>query len=105
MAIKVLTTRRFRKNTLEEAHRVLRDLRAATTVRRGFISGQTLISSNDPYKLLVISTWTKRKRFDEWRASEKRKEFSEKLTALLETPEHDEIYYVGEREPEWIDMA
>lgn len=105
MAIKVLTTRKFKRNILEEAYRLLMQLRAAATVRPGFISGQTLISADDPYKLLVISTWTNRKRFEEWRATEERKEFSRKLAVVLETSEHDEIFYVGEKEPEWTDMT
>jgi len=105
MAIKVLTTRKFKRNSLEEAYRLLMQLRAAATVRPGYISGQTLIAVDDPYKLLVVSTWTNRKRFDEWRATAKRREFSKRLAAVLETSEHYEIFYVGEQEPEWTEVT
>lgn len=105
MAIKVLTVRKFKKNSLEKAYKLLVQLRAAATVRPGYISGQTLIAAEDPYKLLVISTWTNRTRFEEWRTTAKREEFSKKLAAVLETPEHYEIFYVGEKEPEWTEIA
>jgi heme-degrading monooxygenase HmoA len=105
MAIKVLITRKFKKNTIREAYKLLMQLRAMVTVLPGYLSGQTLISADDPEKLLVISTWTSQKRWRDWEASEKRKEFTKKLADILEKPEHSEIYFVGEKEPEWVDMA
>jgi heme oxygenase (mycobilin-producing) len=105
MAIKVLITRKFKKDTIREAYRLLMQLRAMVTVLPGYLSGQTLISADDPNKLLVISTWTSRKRWDDWLATEKRKEFSKKIAQLLESPEESEVYLVGEKEPEWVDMA
>jgi heme oxygenase (mycobilin-producing) len=105
MAIKVLITRKFKKDTIREAYRLLMQLRAMVTVLPGYLSGQTLISADDPNKLLVISTWTSRKRWDDWLATEKRKEFSKKIAELLESPEESEVFLVGEKEPEWVDMA
>ncbi|HMK35972.1 MAG TPA: antibiotic biosynthesis monooxygenase [Desulfomonilaceae bacterium] len=105
MAVKVLITRKFKKNTIKEAYKALMELRAMVTVLPGYLSGQTLISAEDPHKLLVISTWVSKKRWEDWQATETRKKFQKKLADLLETPEQSEIYYVGEKEPEWVDMA
>lgn len=58
MGIKVLTARKFREGTTEEACQLLAQLRAAGTVRPGYISGHTLTSLKDPRTLLVISSWT-----------------------------------------------
>lgn len=105
MAIKVLITRKFKKNTIREAYGLLMQLRAMVTVLPGYLSGETLISAEEPEKLLVISTWTSKKRWEDWESSEKRKEFTKELAHILESPEHSQIYFVGEKEPEWVDMA
>lgn len=105
MAIKVLTVRNFKKGTIEEAYQLLKQLRAAGTFRPGFVSGQTLVSAEDPHRLLVISTWTDAKGWEAWRASQKRKEISAKIAELLETPEHVEIFQVERKETEGVDMA
>lgn len=105
VAIKVLTARKFKQGTVQEAHQLLRELRAVGTLRQGFVSGQTLISVEDPHRLLVVSTWTDIKGWEAWRASERRSEISKKIAELLETPEHVEVYYAGRKESEGADMA
>jgi len=105
MAIKVLITRKFKEGTAKEAYNLLMQLRAASTIVPGFISGQTLVSAKDTHTLLVISTWTGKKRWEEWRAADKRKEISKKIAELLEGPEHYEIFYVGEEAAEWVQTS
>jgi heme oxygenase (mycobilin-producing) len=105
MAIKVLTVRKFKKGTVEEAHNLLKQLRSVGTLRPGFVSGQTLVSAEDPHRLLVISTWTDVRGWEAWRASQKRKEISEKIAELLEKPEYVEIFHVERKETEGVDMA
>ena len=100
MAIKVLTTRKFRKGTIEEAYQLLALLRAAGTVRSGYISGLTLTSAEDPHILLVISSWTNRESWEAWLSSEKRKEISTKIAGLLETTEHVAVFHVERNEYE-----
>ncbi|HMK36483.1 MAG TPA: antibiotic biosynthesis monooxygenase [Desulfomonilaceae bacterium] len=104
MAIKVLTTRKFKRGTIEEAQKLLALLRAAGTVRPGFISGHTLISAEDPHTLLVISSWSDTKSWEAWQASEKRKEITAKIAGLLETTEHVAIFSIERKEFE-ADMA
>jgi len=105
VAIKVLTSRKFKKGTTEKAHQLLRELRSVGTLRQGFVSGQTLVSAEDPDRTLVISTWTDAKGWEAWRASEKRNEISKKISELLEEPEHVEVFYVERKEVEGADMA
>jgi quinol monooxygenase YgiN len=105
MAIKVLVRRKFKKGDVEAAYKLLMQLRAAATLMPGFISGETIISAEEPNTLLVISTWTGKRRWEDWRATETRKEFAKKIAELLETSEQSEFFYAGERIPEWVDMA
>jgi heme-degrading monooxygenase HmoA len=105
MAVKVFIARRFKEGKFNEAYKLLMELRSMATLRTGYQSGVTLISSEDHNKLLVISTWTSEKRWQDWRENKKRKDFTKKLEAFLESPEEVEIYLAGEKHPEWVDMA
>jgi quinol monooxygenase YgiN len=105
MAIKVLITRRFKPDQLSKASRLLMELRSLATLQKGYMSGQTLVSAKKPNKLTVVSTWISQKRWEEWQQSSERKEFSKKIEPLLETPEETEVFLIGEKGPEWVDMA
>jgi len=105
MAIKVLITRRLKEGSFHEAFKLLMELRSLATVRKGYVSGQTLISRDDHNKLLVVSTWSSEKLWEDWRQNKKRINFSKKLEPLLDGPELVEVYLVGEKTPEWVDMA
>jgi heme-degrading monooxygenase HmoA len=104
MAIKVLTFRKFRKDKIGEGDKLLRELRAAGTLCAGFVTGQTLISVNDPQILLVTSTWTGIDAWKAWQSSRKRTEIAAQIRELLEIPEHVEIFFVGKKESE-ADLA
>ena len=105
MAVKVLITRRFKPDAMKKSYHLLMELRSLATLQRGYISGQTLLSVADPSKVTVVSTWTSGKRWDEWYGSLKRKEFCTRVEPLLEAPEEVEVFMVGEKTPEWVDMA
>ena len=96
MAVKVLITRQFKKDKIDQAFQLLMELRSLVTLQPGYIFGQTLVSADDPHKVLVIGTWTARKRWEEWTNNAKRKEFSKKMEVFLEKPEQTEIYLSGE---------
>jgi quinol monooxygenase YgiN len=105
MAIKVLITRTFKPDNLKQASRFLMELRSLATLQKGYMSGETLVSANNPNKLTVVSTWISQKRWEEWQASSERKGFSKKIEPLLESAEETEVFLVGEKGPEWVDMA
>ena len=98
MAVKVLITRKFKQDRLHEAYQLLMELRSLATLKKGYISGQTLISADNPNKLVVVSTWSGRKSWDAWQADEKRKEHSRKMDELLEAPEEIEVFFAGVQE-------
>jgi len=105
MAIKVLITRRFKDDKIKEAFKLLMELRSLATLQTGYVSGQTLISADDPNKLVVISTWISRNRWEEWQANVKRHDAMKKMQSLLKSPENVEVFLAGEKIPEWVDMA
>jgi len=105
MAVKVIITRQFKPDTLRDAYKCLMDLRSLATLQTGYVSGETLVGADDPSKLVVISTWISRNRWEDWVAAPKRKRSASKMAQFLQGPETTEIFYVGEKIPEWVDMA
>jgi heme-degrading monooxygenase HmoA len=105
MAVKVLITRIFKQEHLPKAYEPLMELRSVVTLRRGYISGETLVSETDARKMLVISHWASRERWEEWLADPRRNEFIDRLGKLLESPEHIEVYRVGAPVPVWAEIT
>jgi heme-degrading monooxygenase HmoA len=105
MAVKVLITRNFKEDRLEKAYKPLMELRSVVTLRRGYISGETLVSAGDKKKVLVISHWMSLERWEEWQNDPRRQEFVERLESLLEGPEKVEIFLAGRDLPVWAEIA
>ena len=81
------------------------ELRAVVTRRRGYISGQTLVASGDKRKVLVVSQWSSRERWEEWWVDPRRQEFIRRLEELLESPEQVEIFFTGADLPVWAEIV
>ncbi|MFH0824199.1 MAG: antibiotic biosynthesis monooxygenase [Pseudomonadota bacterium] len=95
MAVKVLISRRFKGGKLEEAQKLLMEMRSVATLQPGYISGQTLIGVDNPDKVVVVSTWTGKKPWLEWLTCERRKELSGRLAEFLEDSETVETFWAG----------
>ncbi|MBW2582766.1 MAG: hypothetical protein JRE36_04125, partial [Deltaproteobacteria bacterium] len=54
MNAKILIKRRFKKGKQKEIIALLRELRSSALHQSGYISGETLTSSEDPQALMVI---------------------------------------------------
>lgn len=95
MAVKVLITRKFKPDKVDQAQKLLMEARSKATLQPGYISGQTLMCADDPHKLVVVSTWANRKGWDAWQSSDERAAMTKKMEELLEGPEEWEVYYAG----------
>ena len=100
MAVKVLISRQFKQDRINEAHDLLKKMRSVVTLRPGYISGQTLVAAKNPNKLVVVSTWSGQKTWEEWVNDEKRKEFSKRIGEMLISPEQVDVFFVGQESPE-----
>jgi len=103
MVTKVVITRKFRQDSQKQALKTIRELRSLATLQHGYISGETLISEDDPNKVVVVSTWISRKHWEEWRANPTRLEAGKILDELLEAPEQVECFLVAEKVSAWGD--
>ena len=67
MAVRVLMKRVVKGENRQLLQQLLRELRTLALTRPGYISGETLVSMNQPGTSLVISTWDSA---DAWQAYE-----------------------------------
>lgn len=95
MAINVLITRRFKPEYVHEALSHNAQLRALATVQEGYLHGKSLVSREDPQKVVVISAWASVEDWENWHVSEIRKDTYKKLRLALEQPETIEVFDVG----------
>ena len=95
MAINVLITRSFKKEFIHDAHFHNAEIRALATVQPGYISGTTMVSVDNPQKMLIVSSWEDMEKWKEWYESDMRKDYYKKLRSALESPEHVEAYILG----------
>lgn len=95
MLTKVLIKRRFRKGNEQEIIHLLNELRAKAMGMRGYVSGITMISAEDPQLMLVIGTWEKLEHWLLWKDSAERKQFEAMLEVYQDQPAEYEVYFVG----------
>src|SRR6266542_4115496 len=84
--IKILIHRKIKPGKEKELSEAVRALRFQAMVARGYISGETLRSVEDPSIQLVISTWKGVDGWDNWFNTPERKAFQQKIDAMLEEP-------------------
>ncbi len=89
MLVKVFIKRQIKKGKEMEAFTLLKKLRFKAMDQEGYISGETLISSDDPQKIQVISTWQGRENWNSWKENEDRK----KIDAQLEESQVEPTSY------------
>ena len=95
MAINVLITRRFKLDFVHEALAHNAQLRALATVQEGYLHGKSLVSREDPKKVIVISSWQSIEDWENWYNKDIRKDYYKKLRMALEEPETIEIFDIG----------
>ena len=89
---KVLIKRHAKKEMAMEVFKQLRRIRGKAINQEGYISGETLIDSEDPQKILVISTWGSLESWHSWRENEERRSMNAELDEYLEGPTEYETF-------------
>jgi len=79
--IKVIIERQAKE--AEHLLSLLREIRAAAMKQPGYISGETLVSTEDNSSFVVISTWQSLKDWKAWDKSEGRARLEKRIEQLL----------------------
>lgn len=92
MAVRVFIEREIDPENEIKLHNLLLKLRAKAIQARGYISGETLRSVDDPNRFLVISTWNSLEEWRNWENDPDRKAIQEQIDKLLRVPSRVSVY-------------
>jgi quinol monooxygenase YgiN len=89
MNAKILIKRKFKKGKQKEILALLRELRSGALHQPGYISGETLTSTENPRTMVVIGTWHDMESWYDW----KRNNTRQTLEQMLETYQEGSTEY------------
>ena len=84
MQAKILIKRKFKKGKKDEIISLLKELRSMAMQQPGYISGETLSSSEHPQTLMVIGTWQDLESWHHWKENNIRKTLEQMMTTYQE---------------------
>ena len=79
--IRVIIERRAKDR--EKLPGLLRELRASAVHKPGYVTGETLVNTEDSSDIVVISTWNSLEAWKAWESSMERAELNEFIEPLL----------------------
>ncbi len=95
MAIKVLIRRSVPREKARELIPLLKKMRSLAANQPGYISGETLKSSDTPDTFLVISNWQSPDDWEKWLISKQRQEVQDTIDTLLGGNTAYEMFHYG----------
>jgi heme-degrading monooxygenase HmoA len=95
MAVKVMIKRHIKEGKTKEVFALLNKHRAEAMNQKGYVTGETLMSYNNPHHLLVISTWQSIENWLAWKENKERRANEAKLEQFLESPTEYDEYILG----------
>lgn len=95
--VRVIIERHCQPGKQAEMESLSVELRTKAMRQRGYISGETLQSVDDPLLWLVISTWTDVDLWRMWETMPERRETLSKIEPLLAAPEKVSIFSFARR--------
>ncbi len=81
--MKMLIGRRMKESKEAELFELIKELRARAARHRGYLSGEILQGEGDKSLLLVISSWSSTKEWDDWAKQPERQEILAQMEPLL----------------------
>ncbi|MBM4444829.1 MAG: antibiotic biosynthesis monooxygenase [Chloroflexi bacterium] len=90
--VRVIIRRHCRPGREADLEKALLGLRANAMRQKGYISGETLRSADDPAVWLVVSTWTSAEQWKSWEGSSERQKMEAKIAGLLSEPQQVSIF-------------
>jgi len=95
MNAKILIKRQFKPGKQKEIISLLRELRSGALQQPGYISGETLTSSENPQVLLVIGTWQDMESWYSWKRNSTRQTLEQMLGTYQEGSTEYQEFKVG----------
>lgn len=101
MIVKVIIKRDVIQGKENEFFQRLKELRTLALNQEGYITGETLINTDAPSKVLVISKWESLETWNAWKANPQRRE----VESILSTLQYNETVYESYVFKKWYAAA
>lgn len=95
MIAKILIKRKFKPGNIPQIVTLLNEIRALAMTQQGYMSGETLMKSEAPDVMVVISTWRDLDSWRNWRNNRERNKFESMLEIYQEGPTEYDEYLLG----------
>jgi heme oxygenase (mycobilin-producing) len=95
MIVKVMIKREVTQGKEKEFFLQLKTLRFHAMDQKGYISGETLINTENTKMVVVIGTWETIEDWNRWKKNEKRIQLDSQINTLLDHPAVYESYVYG----------
>lgn len=95
MAVKIFIKRKFSTDGLKDAPAMLIQARKNAMSNRGYISTETLVSSEDPCEIVVVSMWQKQEDWEAYAGSPERQANEQKFASILAAETEYQVYNMG----------
>lgn len=95
MAVKIMIEREFKEIPGTEDIRVIDELRAKAMEQEGYVNGETLITTEDNRKMVVLSAWSGVDNWNAWAGSRDRRMLEDKLAPRLKKPSNVRPLFSG----------
>ena len=95
MAIKVFIKRRFKEGHFDQIEKMIKQVRYGAMDQKGYISSETLWDHEDPFRVVIASTWQKKQDWDAWRESPVRRQREREFEACLDGETAYELFDLG----------
>jgi heme-degrading monooxygenase HmoA len=95
MAIKVLIKRRFKEGHFNEIDNMIKQVRHGAMNQKGYISSETMWDHDDPFRVVIASTWRDKKAWATWKNSPEREAREAEFEAFLDGKTEFEVFDLG----------
>jgi quinol monooxygenase YgiN len=95
MTIKILIKRKFKNANEKNVSEVIYEFRKLAMREKGYISSESLYSSDDPNLILVLSMWQKKEDWDRYMKNPARQETEKKYAELFARLTEYESFILG----------
>ncbi len=92
--LRIIIERHVKENKQGDLMPLLRKLRAAAVHQPGYITGETLASTEDVSIISTLSTWQSLENWKTWEKSESRNKLNQQIESLLREKPKVSIYQV-----------
>ncbi len=90
--VRIIIERHCHPGKEAELENLLVELRSQAIAQRGYVSGETLRSIDDPSSWLVLSTWLDVDLWRMWESSQQREDIDRRAQPLLTGPPKTSVY-------------